>query len=292
MNLRTSAGWRRLGLIVLIVLAPIVLGVLGFALVDVQGFMSSPWAFWLLMASLFIPYSIVYTADTLRRREARTAVTPSGDSSPLVFASSADPKPEKVSVDSGRSSGSSAAWIWVGLVLVVAYAVVRVALALANDGDFDWTVVVALFAVVCIATIMPSVIAWQRFRRSALRIDDSIAWPTLRTDQFASQLHRSRPGAVIPQDLILSATESAVNVWTTEREPRLLLSLPRDTATTVRPVTTADRLGSTGVVLERHVDGQVEAFELIVRRRGVFTYFRTDHATAERCSDDIAIDVN
>lgn len=284
MRLSTSAGWRRLALIAFIVLGPIELGVIGFAIVNIHGFMYSPWAFWVLIVCLFVPYSIAYTADILRRREARGAETYSGDSSALVFPSLPNsPSQGEEKASSASSSRSSATWIWVCLALVAAYAAVRLASSLANGVELDWTTLAAVVVVACLAVIMPSAIAWQRFQRSVASLPDALAtWPAFRTDQFAAELHQNRPGATIPQDLILVATGSAVNVWTNERAPRLLLSLPRDPATTVRATIARDRLGSTGVRLERHSGIQVEAFELVVRRKGIFTYFRTSQETAER----------
>jgi hypothetical protein len=116
MDLRTSVGWRRLGLSTLIVFAPLALSMITFLVLDIQGFMYSGWAIWVLIASLLIPYSIAYTADLLRRREARRGEDLSGDSSPLVFteASSGEASLAKSSaLDS--SPRSDTVWIWVGL---------------------------------------------------------------------------------------------------------------------------------------------------------------------------------
>jgi hypothetical protein len=262
---------------------------LAFLVLDLQGFMYSGWAVWVLIGSLLIPYSIAYTADLLRRRGARRGED-SGDSSLLVFTevSSGEASLAKSSaLDS--SPRSDTVWIWVGLAFFAAYAVVRIVWALLNGADVDWTVAVALVAVAGLATILPSAIGWQRFRRSAIRIGGSVtAWPTLRTDQFASELYRSRPGAIIPQDLILAATESAVSVWTTYREPKLLLSLPRDAAT-IRAVTLTDRLGSTGIRIEHHGGEDSSSFDLVVRRTGTLTYFRANEGTVRRCVEDMAL---
>ncbi|WP_158864176.1 hypothetical protein [Leifsonia sp. AG29] len=278
-----------MALIVVAVLAPIGLSMVGFAILDIQGFMRSSWAFWVLMVCLFVPYSLAYTADIFRRREARTAVSSAGDASPLVFASSSSvplSEPEIGRVES--ASRSHYGWIWVGFAAFVAYAAFRIAWALAGGAAFDWTAVIALVAIVCFASIMPSVVAWQRFRRAVLRIDKARAtWPAFRTDQFATELHRSRPGATIPQDLILSASNSTVDVWTAEREPRLLVSFPRDAATTLNAFASVDRLGSSGVRIERHDGHSVEPYEFIARRKGVLTYFRTDEATAQRCAEEL-----
>ncbi|MCI0158905.1 hypothetical protein KNO15_19560 [Leifsonia shinshuensis] len=288
-DLRTSAGWRRLGLSTLVVAAPVGLSMFGFLLFDIQGFMQSGWAIWVLLACLFVPYALGYTADMLRRREARRGEEPAGDASPLVLvrgASGVGPIGE--SSLSRRGARSSNLWIWVGLVLVIAYAVFRIVWALANGAVFDWTAVIALVALAAVAIILPSATTWQRFRRSAGMIGGSaVAWPTFRTDQFAAELHRSRPGATIPQDLILSASESAVSVWTTEREPKLLVSLPRDATTTIRAAKIRDRLGSTGIRIDHQEGADEYAFELVVRRRGIFTYFRTDQTTAEMCASEI-----
>ncbi|KQR50760.1 hypothetical protein ASF88_16120 [Leifsonia sp. Leaf336] len=274
----------------LIIAAPVGLGLFGFAIFNVQGFMNSTWAFWALMACIFVPYSILYTADMLRRREARRGGGSAGDASPLVFAGGLSPD-ESEGASSATHSGvrSSTAWIWGGLVLVIAYAGFRIAWALVNGAQFDWTAVVALVVAAGLAIIHPSALGWQRFRRSVRSIgSQAVAWPTFRTDQFAGELHVSRPGATIPQDLILLASESTVSVWTTEREPKLLLSLPRDVNTKIRAMSVSDRLGSTGVRMERQDGPDSHAFDLIVRRRGIFTYFRTDQATAQLCAAEIA----
>lgn len=289
MDLRTSAGWRRLGLSTLVVAAPVGLGLFGFLLFDIQGFMQSGWAVWVMCACLVIPYALGYTADMLRRREARRGEDPVGDASPLVLVSASNRVgPQRESSPARRGARSSNLWIWVGLVLVIAYAVLRIVWALADGAVFDWTAVIALVAAAALAIILPSAIAWQRFRRSAATTEESaVAWPTFRTDQFAAEIHQSRPGATIPQDLILSASESAVSVWTTEREPTLLVSLPRDATTTIRGAKISDRLGSTGIRIEHQEGANTYAFELVVRRKGIFTYFRTDQTTAELCAGEI-----
>lgn len=288
MNLRTSAGWQRLFLVVLIMLGPLGLATLGFAIVNIQGFMHSGWAVWILAACILVLYSIAYVTDVIRRREARGSDM-DGDSSPLIFADGskvAEPGPQPVS--SGRNGVSTTTWIWIGLTAVVGYGIVRFAWDMANGVSVDWTVVVALVVVACAAAIMPSAIAWQRFLRSVASIGDlRAAWPVFRTDQFAEQLHRSRPGAIIPQDLVLIADASHLSVWTAEREPRRLVSLPLDGSVTVRSAVLSDRLGKAGVRVQRTVAGETDAFELVSRRKGVFTYFNAGLDTAQRCVDDI-----
>lgn len=289
MNLHTSAGWRRLGFIAVIVLAAPCLGTIGFAILNIQAFMRSVWAVWTLLGCVLTIYSIAYVADWLRRREARSSVNPAGDSSPLIYAGVADTggAGSRV-VATTRSRGPVTRWIWVGLIVVAGYAGFRFAWAMANGAGFDWTIVVALVLVAASAVVMPSVVAWQTFQRSAAQVGGSgTSWPVFRTDQFAEELHRVRPGATIPQELMIVGNESEVAVWTTERQPRLLLSMPRDASTGITAVAAHDRLGTTAVRLERKENGQTVAFDLIVRRKGSFTYFRVDQAVAQQCASEI-----
>lgn len=288
MDLTTSAGWRRLFLVVTIILAPFGLAALGFAVVNIQGFMRSGWALGTLLACLFIPYSIAYVIGMLRRREARGSGN-DGDASPLVFAGGPHDAVSRPQPAAPAHDGVTATtWIWIGLAAVTAYGVFRFAWAMANGASLDWTLVVALVIVACAAAIMPSAIAWQRFLRASARIGGAgSVWPVFRTDQFAEELHRSRRGAVVPQDLILVSDVSGLSVWTTEREPRCLVAMPLDGAVTVRSLALSDRLGRAGVCLRWTGDGETDTFELVTRRKGVFTYFNAGSDTPQRCVEDI-----
>jgi hypothetical protein len=165
---------------------------------------------------------------------------------------------------------------------VVAYAVFRVSWALALGGSFDWTIVVSLAVVIPIATIVPSVIAWQRFLDATSKVAGAqFVWPVLRTDQFATELHHHRPGIIIPQDLALVVVGRELAIWTTERKSRRILALPLDSATEISGTTVQDRMGFAAIRLVRRDQSHTDSFELIVRRKGLLTYFRADQSTTQ-----------
>jgi len=282
MNLRSSAGWRRLGLSVALVLGPVILGTFAFALVNVNAFMRSSWALWTLIASVFTIYSIGYVADIIRRREAGTGLSPTGDGSPLVVANADSQRIVLTAQPHVRTTTWVVASIWAGTLVVLLYAAFRFWWMLANGVALDWTLVVAGALLICFAAVLPSIVGWRRFRLAVAGLADAgHAWPTFRTDQFADSLHQLRPGAVIPQDLLLLVSDSRISVWTTERVPRLLISLPRSAPTTLAAVELADRLGSLGMRIGYRANGEIWTFDLVLRRRGALTYFRPSSRDAE-----------
>ena len=84
-----------------------------------------------------------------------------------------------------------------------------------------------------------------------MNLHTSAGWRRLCVTVLPTRFISSGRAQLFPQDLIVSLSATDISVWTTDSETRLLLSLPRDAETAVSSVRISDRLGSTGIRLER-----------------------------------------